>query len=217
MQKFLLMSIIFFSLSFDAWTISAFQGGGAALIDIGSTKQLFVDDYLIESFINTKPTMNPAVKVEHNPIIRPDRPWEGTEVRINYAIYDLKDQIFKMWYSTMSFRAYRKDGKIVYDEGGPNIGRETFICLATSKDGLHWEKPSLGLVEFKGSKNNNIIPKASFKEFFFQDLHERDPAKRYKGLVRTGDVGKPGMKVDLYFSSDGFLITRILLSTEAVG
>ena len=31
------------------------------------------------------------------------------------------------------------------------------ICYAESTDGLKWTKPSLGLVEFKGSKDNNIM------------------------------------------------------------
>src|SRR5262245_48070852 len=32
-----------------------------------------------------------------------------------------------------------------------------YLCYARSKDGLKWEKPELGLVEYKGSKKNNII------------------------------------------------------------
>ena len=32
-----------------------------------------------------------------------------------------------------------------------------YLCLATSKDGITWEKPSLGLVDFRGSKDNNIV------------------------------------------------------------
>src|SRR5262245_27056308 len=32
-----------------------------------------------------------------------------------------------------------------------------YLCYATSKDGITWEKPDLGLVEFGGSKKNNII------------------------------------------------------------
>ena len=31
------------------------------------------------------------------------------------------------------------------------------ICYARSLDGIHWEKPVLGLVEFAGNKENNIV------------------------------------------------------------
>jgi len=78
-----------------------------ALIDIGSTKQLFVDDYLIESLTNTKQGMNPAQKVEHNPVIRPERTWEGKDVRPSHVMFDEKEQVFKMWYSARTFRAHQ--------------------------------------------------------------------------------------------------------------
>ena len=31
------------------------------------------------------------------------------------------------------------------------------VCFAKSKDGFSWEKPILGLVEFNGSKENNLV------------------------------------------------------------
>ncbi len=48
-----------------------------AILDIGSNKQLFFDDYLIESLTNAKQGLNPALKADDNPILRPERPWEG--------------------------------------------------------------------------------------------------------------------------------------------
>ena len=59
-------------------------------------------------------------------------------------------------------------------------------------------------MEYRGSKSNNIIPRENFKEYMFLDDHEKDPAKRYKGLSRTGTTTTPGMTFDLYFSPDGF-------------
>ena len=31
------------------------------------------------------------------------------------------------------------------------------LCYARSNDGISWEKPNLGLAEFEGSKDNNIV------------------------------------------------------------
>ena len=45
-----------------------------AIIEIGSTKQLFVDDYLIESLANAKQGLNQAVKADDNPVLRRERP-----------------------------------------------------------------------------------------------------------------------------------------------
>ena len=114
-----------------------------ALIDIGSRKQLFVDSYLIESLTRAKQVMNPAEKAEHNPVLRPERPWEGNDVRPNRVVFDPEDQIFKMWYLARAYRAHRGPDEIVVE------GEEDpIVCLATSKDGISWERPELGLVEF---------------------------------------------------------------------
>ena len=173
-----------------------------ALIEIGSTKQLFVDDYLIESLANSRRVLNPAVKVEHNPIIRPERPWEGNHIRTHNVVFDERDRVFKMVYSGQTIAAHRGQGEIVVEGSEETDVGST--CLATSSDGISWERPNLGLVEFQGSKRNNIIPKRSVMDYSFQDLHEEDPARRYKGHVRTGTTQTPGMKFDLYFSPDGF-------------
>ena len=70
-----------------------------SLIDIASTKQFFIDDYLIESLINAKQALNPAQKSIHNPIIQSDRPWEGNCNVAHYAYFDEAEGIFKMWYT----------------------------------------------------------------------------------------------------------------------
>ena len=46
----------------------------AALIDIGSRKQLFVDDYLIESTSGTNRVSNQAEKADGNPSFGPTNP-----------------------------------------------------------------------------------------------------------------------------------------------
>ncbi len=200
-----------------------------ALIDIGSTKQLFVDDYLIDGMTNTRPIMNPAVKVKENPILRPERPWEGTHLALQMVVYDNEEQIFRMWYSPGQHVGQRQGDTIVMTNAyeGPRHAS----CLATSEDGIHWERPELGLVEFKGSTRNNLLPpQSSMPELFpperkpgftfFDDPHEKEAGKRFKGLVRTfgalaldpdgqqaasGAVpaAPPGMKFHLYYSPDG--------------
>ena len=73
----------------------------------------------------------------------------------------------------------------------PNIN----VHYAESKDGVHWEKPNLGLCEFKGSKENNIILKsedltkdiAIFDCFvpFIDENPDCSPEKKYKALVNS--------------------------------
>ena len=171
------------------------------LIDIGSQKQLFVDDYIIESVTDTMRVMNPAVKAENNPVLAPERPWEGEMLYMSNVIYDSDDRIFKMWYAVRTFEPGDGDNPIV--EG---VGHH---CFAVSEDGVNWERPNLGLGEFDGSTRNNILPPTmglgegrDITPYFFRDPNESDPAKKYKGLVRTGSTTTPGMQIDLYFSPD---------------
>lgn len=53
---------------------------------------------------------------------------------------------FHMWY----FGSYGTQRE------GIGHGRRV-MCYATGDDGIHWEKPDLGLVEFDGSRHNNIV------------------------------------------------------------
>ena len=187
-----------------------------AMLDIGSTKQLFIDDYIIESLTNAKQGLNPAVKADHNPILRQERPWEGNVLDVGKVLFDEQDQVFKMWYNTGTVRVrtgvlgepfMAKDKPIrsgpawhVLDsEGG-------FTCFATSEDGIHWERPALGLVEFEGSKENNIIPtRADWPTApAFLDEREQDPGKRFKGFKMIGGTQTMGMQYNLFFSPDGF-------------
>ena len=66
-----------------------------------------------------------------------------------------------------------------------NLPREkqTSLCYATSKDGFHWEKPTLNLVEYEGSKENNIIfqPRDGIDSaVIIKDNEDSDPSRRYK-------------------------------------
>ena len=191
-----------------------------ALIDIGSTRQLFLDDYLIESMTGAKQGLNPAVKVDNNPVLRAERPWEGNHIAGGKVIYDEDEGLFKMWYTALNMRVdpeRRRGGAW----GIRILGEDEPVkCFATSEDGIHWERPSLGLVEFQGSKDNNILPPES-RFPTFRDAHEKDPAKRYKHLDWTKDTSAP-MVGDLYYSPDGFAWTPyegnpIIDSTPKVG
>ena len=79
------------------------------------------------------------------------------------------------------------DGEVVSVETQPRVS-----CFATSEDGIHWDRPSLGLVEYDGSTDNNIVPDDKYLHYIFYDSHEDDPARRIKGFKRTGDTQTPG-------------------------
>ena len=54
---------------------------------------------------------------------------------------------FRMWYEY-----YDVDG-----EFGGNAGDDTSFCYAEPDDGINWTKPNLGLFQYHGSTDNNIL------------------------------------------------------------
>ena len=49
-----------------------------AVLEIGNRKQLFIDDYMIQSLTDARQVLNTATKAPNNPVIEPDRPWAGS-------------------------------------------------------------------------------------------------------------------------------------------
>ena len=177
------------------------------MIDIGRTKQLFFDDYLVESLANARPGMNQAVKADDNPVLRPERPWEGNHMRPLKVVFDPEAQVFRMWYSASTVSVRLENGMPVRGgaAGFELDSRGHATCLALSRDGVRWERPSLGLVEFEGSKENNILPEKGDLPTHpdFRDQHETDPQKLYKAMRLTGGTQTRGMQYDLFHSPDG--------------
>ena len=163
--------------------------------DIDSRVQLFVDDHLIDSSDRVWRTLTGAYntrprKVAENPIIKADRPWEGYLVlQPGSVIYDEEEQIFKIWYNTFGKKR--------------NTDIREFLCYATSKDGIHWEKPNLGVVEFRGSKANNIVLEwCSWNHVVLKEPDDPDPNRRYK-LAYWQSHDRPRHGIWVAFSPDG--------------
>ena len=66
-----------------------------------------------------------------------------------------------------------------YSGGRPPEWRR-YTCYATSKDGVHWEKPSLGIYEVGGSKQNNVCLMGAREASVYHDPRAADPAERYR-------------------------------------
>jgi len=195
---------------------------GRGLTHIGTQKQLFIDDSIIMQTSHVMRVLNPVVKAPSNPIIKADRPWEGSYLRCNKVFYDETDRLFKMWYSVWPEFVATKDAGGGYRNNwtrkGDGFVREEvpdpynfdfgddskrLLCYATSKDGFHWEKPNLGKVEFQGSRNNNILP-AGTRSPDILDTHEQDPSRRFKAAASDFKfTGYHYGQINLFYSPDG--------------
>jgi len=173
---------------------------------IGSQRQFFFDDQIVETMDRTTRRLNPAVKLADNPVIKQDRPWEGPDMRLTWVIFDHQLGKFRMRYSAGVFKSGGRNekGEVIVLGEGDATAQKRVTCEAFSGDGVNWIKPELGLVEFEGSKANNILPAEANYSYFFEDLHDPDPARRYKAHVRAGSYDGIGMTLSLYYSADAY-------------
>ena len=124
----------------------ALSSVSAEVIDIGSRRELFVDDFLIDKMTGK------AEQRLHHPQIREivlkhDAPWEGSGSGY-HSVFKDGDK----------YRMYYKSWQLTVTDGKVNTGEHPlFTCYAESDDGIHWSKPNLELSEFDGSKDNNIV------------------------------------------------------------
>jgi hypothetical protein len=91
--------------------------------------------------------------------------------------------------------------------------RDEGICYAVSEDGLRWEKPRLGVVEFLGNSENNIAVRGPHGASVFKDLHDPDPARRYKAFMIGHTTGHQMLAVA--FSADGVRWSQQIPCPEA--
>ena len=166
-------------------------------IDIGSRRELFVDEFLIERMEGTELRL-------HRPIPRDlaivhDAAWEGNICCYHTVFQD--GELYRMYYRGHHF-----------DEETEKVAHPEVVCYAESRDGIQWEKPELGIVEFDGSKKNNIIWDGYGSHNFapFRDANpDCKPEEEYKALAGNQKEGLRAFK-----SSDG--IHWSLLRDEAV-
>lgn len=138
-------------------------------IEVGAQKQLFADDAIVETTEGLTRTLHPVKKHPANPLIVPDKPWEGLSVLLYGSVLrDPETGKFRMWYLAW----------------GKHAGKPTSICYAESEDGLAWMKPNLGIQEFEGSTDNNILMPGWSQTTILYDPRDPDPSQRYKGVLR---------------------------------
>src|SRR5262249_53261003 len=142
-----------------------------------------------------------------NPLVKADRAWEqgGSGVNLDggTVFYDIEEERFKMWYRTnYSIFERAPNGGLHIATGGAYVS-----CYATSKDGLRWEKPTLKLTDFRGSRENNILPPGKGGRDFIRrpnlikDTQDPDPQRRYK-MAYLDEIDEKFALISAY-SADG--------------
>jgi len=156
----------------------------------GTQRELFVDDFLIE-----KMTGDVRQKLQlpepREVVLTTNAPWEGNTCAY-YTIFR-DGELFRMYYRGSH-----------WDTAAKKAAHREVTCYAESRDGVNWVKPKLGLFEFNGSKENNIVIDGLGTHCFVAFKDENPKARleaRYRGVSRGWPLGKTGLYI--YESPDG--------------
>lgn len=159
----------------------------------------------------TKDTANnPLFKEEYFAV--PPKKWE---VRYDNGypniIYDALHKKFRCYYTMFTYDESSAETPLKSRAGvsyAPKSSRITSLGYAESTDGIHFTKPSLGLVEFEGSKDNNILMLYAHGTGVFLDEQETDMSKRYKLLTKV-EYNDARSYMAVAFSADGINFTGL--------
>ena len=148
----------------------------------GQAVLLAIDDYSLPlkqhlcTYL-TKP------KVRPEPVLKPNRDNPRAPDHLAAQFYGtvLFDQgKYRMWYYPVHYGSEPSDLK-----QGP-------VCYAESNDGIHWVKPNLRQLEFKGSRDNNALKLPDISTQMagvIKDESDPDPSRRYKMVYNTHSGG----------------------------
>ena len=172
-------------------------------VDIGSHRELFVDNHVIEKISGDARLALQQPEPQKVALVT-GKPWEGNTCAYYTVFADTNaagENILRMYYRGSN-----------YNHDTRSQTHRQVTCYAESQDGIHWTKPNLGLYEFEGSKENNIVWDGAGTGSFtpFKDTNPACPATaRYKALGQVHRTGKPyyaaqgEMTVFSYKSPDG--------------
>ena len=144
--------LLVFSLLLSLAALPAQPAETAEALDIGSPLELFVDDYLIDSLEGVRLKLHGPRSAGN--VLPLDEPWEGNTSAYFNLFRD--GDLYRMYYRGSNLAEYAlhallQEGEKVLED------HPAVIAYAESRDGIHWAKPSLGLSEFQGSQDNNIV------------------------------------------------------------
>ena len=165
-------------------------------LELGNRRELFIDDHLVAEMKQVQLVVHQPIREEI--VAECDAPWEGNGCGYFSVLYDAKDSLYRMYY-----HAWQIPTGVKGEE--PNF--PLTIAYRQSRDGIVWERPNLGLCEFRGSKDNNILldkmGDGSQCHDFSPFIDENPDAKREARYKATGASMQTDKGVWAYQSADG--------------
>jgi len=207
---------------------------------------LFIDDHWIEKRQGMTRVYNQALPLDL-PVIAPDDPRTEIDCAWGNVIREA-DGKFRLWYCTMTMGhngagpheiaaagVWGRGDDFTFhprsDADRPDV--ESMLGkYAESEDGITWRKPKVGLIDYRGNKDNNIVltgqraseqTQGALTNFdgytVLRDDREANPDRRYKMVAHwesvhfwdnhavSGSLGRPQKLMDRYAAARGEYIT----------
>ena len=171
------------------------------------TYVVFLDMQEVEELILCEQVVNQAQKHPNNPVLGPGdvHDWDGDRAAswAGSLFYDQEEKLFKLWYQ----------GRDIKSSG--NMQFVNAIGYAVSEDGVVWHRPTLGLYDYNGRRDNNICfrtPDGMTGHFcVVKDPREPNPERRYQALAEVNLVAsdRKTVKHVPYDSPDGLHWKRV--------
>lgn len=146
--------------------VTAGAGEPEMVLRLGDRKWVTWDGSLFESTEGIAFEMQPPHRTGDR-CLTADKPWESWQIGGFHSL--LQDEgRFRLWYCVSH---------------GVRHGEEYAVAYAESEDGIHWTKPDLGLIEYAGTRQNNLVVgyNSVVGQVFIDPNSE--PAQKYKMLV----------------------------------
>jgi hypothetical protein len=165
---------------------------------------LLVDDHDVLYRSGTRRFMEQPVRHARNPLITEDKAWEMA-IGWTSVHRDEKTGKYQLWYQ--AYAGTRAKVKT----------HECVVCYAESDDGIVFSKPNLGLFDFNGEKDTNIVLLGSggygdrYCNSVLFDVREKDAAKRYKMALNDwtqDEKGEAAAGLHVAYSPDGIHWTK---------
>ncbi len=134
------------------------------IIDVGSDRQLLLEDYVIDAEESNTSFLLHSPEKKNN-VFTFNAAWETSDA-VYHNIVTMPDGTYRMYY------------KATQSSGG-----QRRICYIESTDGLTWTRPKLTTYLYSGSASNIVTPPSPDNLFVFYDTNPACPSnERLKGV-----------------------------------
>ena len=121
-----------------------------------ANRYLFLDLEDVTRIDRLTRKLHQAERHPANPVLRGESPWERSVSLYGTVLDDPETGRLRMWYLTGPSKEKSTEDMVMV-RGRKCLGNITLLGYAESEDGIEWEKPVLGQLDFEGSKENNHV------------------------------------------------------------